>query len=137
MSNKLNHNIILGAASMAAGIIKTLTSAFMPRQKSWPEKAKDAASQFASNASNRINRKILLGTVAGGIIGVTTALLLAPKSGAALINGFYKPTKVAHSKKSVATASRKARYQPKKSSHPKEETVAKKIKRTVKKATSQ
>ncbi|WP_075883680.1 hypothetical protein [Candidatus Protochlamydia sp. W-9] len=38
-----------------------------------------------------MNKKILLGSLAGGFVGLTTALLLAPKSGNQLIKDAYKP----------------------------------------------
>lgn len=122
MNKKLDHQALLGAASMAAGLIKTLASAWMPRKKNWPEKAKDAASQLANGASLRINKKMLLGTLAGGIIGVTTTLLLTSKKDASVKKTKSEGQKA---KKKAVTGVKKPVARKKKSSaaHPQSKAV--------------
>ena len=88
------NNFLIGAAALA-GLIGTLTTIFMPKRvnKGWMEKAQDVANQMKGNLpawayhqnQERLNKNLMIGSVAGGLIGITTALLLAPKSGSELI----------------------------------------------------
>lgn len=92
MSNhKYNQNLLIGAA-VAAGIIGTLTSylGFKKKGRKWSEQAKGIASHVLETGE-ALNKKLVLGSVAGGLVGAAAALLLAPKSGSDLIKDLAGP----------------------------------------------
>lgn len=71
----------------------TLISMSRPKKvsKGWIEQAKKVANQMTIRRKGMMNKNIILGGVAGGLVGVATALLLAPKPGSQLIKDVYKP----------------------------------------------
>lgn len=79
-----NHNLIVGAA-VVAGILGTLSTLLKSNKtvKCWTDQAKDAACQLMDKGE--VNKNLLIGGVAGGLIGATAALLLAPKAGCELL----------------------------------------------------
>lgn len=106
MSNhKYNQNLLIGAA-MAVGILGTLSTLFCSTRnnKRGKEKAKELAKQLIEK-KEVFNKKLILGGISGGIVGVTTALLLAPKAGSDLIKDIYRP--FAHSVKPARSSSHK------------------------------
>lgn len=112
MSNKNNNqNLIAGAAAIVAGIVGTLSALIRSNRKvSWKEQAKDVANHVFEKSGEKINKNMLLGGVACGIIGAVTALLLAPKSGSDLIKDLAHPFSEGSHKRSTArkTTSRKS-----------------------------
>lgn len=83
MSNhKVRKNLLVGAA-IAAGILGTVSS-LMRNNKKYKENS------FAREKEH-INKKMILGGMAGGVVAAATALLLAPKSGKELIKEIYGP----------------------------------------------
>jgi gas vesicle protein len=83
--------LLIGAAALA-GLIGTLSTIFMPKrsnQKRWMDKARNIGGQMNLHGfyphADTINKNLMLGGLAGGIVGITTALLLAPKSGTELM----------------------------------------------------
>lgn len=80
LNHKTKKNLWVGAA-FAAGILGTLTSLLRNnRVNSSPKKNEDI-----------LNKRMILGGMAGGIVAAATALLLAPKSGNQLIKEIYSP----------------------------------------------
>lgn len=89
MSNE-KHNSNFGAGmSLLTGILGTLSS-FM-RSNSPRENMTSRTSNAAASIKESINanKRLLLGGVAGGLIGAAAALLLAPKSGHDLVRGLF------------------------------------------------
>jgi gas vesicle protein len=98
-NSKKDHNNLLWGAALA-GVLGTLTSILMPkntRRRGWVNQAKDAANNMVDGVRQwspeveTSTRDLLLGGVAGGVVGVATALLLAPKSGKELIKDMAEP----------------------------------------------
>jgi len=90
MTNRNNRNTFLVGAAVAAGLIGTLSSLLIPKKvkKGWVEQAKDIANHVTEDWNARPHTKeknLFLGGLAGSLVGVTTALLLAPKAGFDLI----------------------------------------------------
>lgn len=101
-----NHNLIVGAA-VVAGILGTL-SALLKSNKTvqcWTDQAKDAACQLMDRGE-AVNKTLLLGGVAGGLIGATAALLLAPKAGSELVQDIAHT--LTHPKEFLHSTSRKS-----------------------------
>ncbi len=90
---KENHNpgLYIGAA-VVAGILGTLSALRHSSRtvQGWTDQAKDVAQQVLEKGEI-MNKKMVLGGVAGGLIGAAAALLLAPKSGAELIKDLSHP----------------------------------------------
>lgn len=88
---KYNQNLIVGAA-VVAGILGTLSALVRSNRASqgWTERAKDIANHMLEKGE-AVNKNMLLGGVAGGLIGATTALMLAPKAGLDLIKDIVHP----------------------------------------------
>lgn len=86
MANKNNTNTIIAGAAALAGLLGTLTAYLIPRrEKGWADQAKEIAQELINSRREKIvNRHHVLGGLAGGLMGVATALLLAPKSGSEL-----------------------------------------------------
>lgn len=107
-----NQTILIGAA-VAAGILGTLTGllGFRKTNKGLTEQAKDFACQ-ALEVGDMVNKKMILGGVAGGIVGAVAALFLAPKSGSELIKDITRPFTHGHSH---STSHKKGRSHPAKS----------------------
>lgn len=103
MSNKYNQNLLIGAA-VAAGILGTLTGLLGVKKtnRGWTGQAKDLLD------GEMVNKNMVLGGVAGGLVGAAAALLLAPKSGAELLHDITHPfthegtTKRSSSRKSAS-----------------------------------
>lgn len=99
MANQnVKNNLLLGAA-VAVGLLGTLTSILLPKRGNravWTEQAREVASNVIGNwghvrsIKKETNKNLVLGGIAGSIIGITTALLLAPKSGSDLIKDLSK-----------------------------------------------
>jgi gas vesicle protein len=92
MSNhKYNQNLLIGVA-VAAGILGTLTSVlgFKKNNKRRSRHPKNFVKHILENGEG-LNKKFVLGSVAGGLVGATAALLLAPKSGTDLIHDLSHP----------------------------------------------
>jgi gas vesicle protein len=92
MSNhKYNQNLLIGVA-VAAGILGTLTSllGFKKNKKRRSGYPKNFVKHILENGEG-LNKKFVLGSVAGGLVGATAALLLAPKSGTDLIHDLSHP----------------------------------------------
>lgn len=95
MSQNSQKKFIIGAA-VAAGVLSTLASILAPKQhKEWGEQAQDLAAHLL-NKKDSLNKNILIGTVAGGVVGVTAALFLAPKAGSELLQDLYHPFSSSH-----------------------------------------
>jgi gas vesicle protein len=109
MSNKYNQNLLIGAA-VAAGILGTLTGLLGVKKtnKGWAGQAKDLLD------GEMVNKNMVLGGVAGGLVGAAAALLLAPKSGAELIKDIAHP--FTHEGTSKRSTSRKSASHKKSSS---------------------
>ena len=79
---KLRQNRWLGA--FTAGVLGTLTTLFSTnaakKKEPRPERKGDI-----------FNKKMILGGIAGGMVGAAAALLLAPKSGSELLKGLSNP----------------------------------------------
>lgn len=90
--NKYHHNLLVGA-SVAAGILGTVAQLLRHKNKpGWIQKAKEKANSLLDRGSNElVNRKMIWGGIAGGILAAATALLLAPKSGSELIRDIRRP----------------------------------------------
>ncbi|WP_195155548.1 YtxH domain-containing protein [Candidatus Protochlamydia phocaeensis] len=102
---KQNNNLLIGAA-MAAGLLGTLTTLLLPRKRTgWTEQAKEIADKIVTKRKETTKNR-LIGGVAGGLVGVTTALLFAPKSGSELIKDMSKP--FTETAKHTATPAKKA-----------------------------
>ncbi len=84
-------NFFIGAA-VAAGLVGTLTSLLAPRRanQGWASQTRTAAGKIFENRE-RSNKNWMLGSIAGGLVGMTTALLFAPKSGKNLIKDLAEP----------------------------------------------
>lgn len=79
MSNEShNHHLLIGAA-VVAGILGTLSALFRSNIGLMETK------ELANQAGEAVNKNMLLGGLAGGIIGAATALVLAPKPGTELM----------------------------------------------------
>jgi len=90
MSQHSQKKFLIGAA-VAAGILSTLASLLNSKdRRDWTDQASDLADQYLDRKEG-INKNLLIGTVAGGVVGVTAALLLAPKAGSELIHDLYQP----------------------------------------------
>lgn len=118
-----NHNLMIGAA-VVAGILGTL-SALLKTNKAvqcWTDQAKDAACQLMDK-SDAVNKNLLIGGVAGGLIGATAALLLAPKAGSELINDIAHtlkhPGEFVHATSHKSSPSRSSRSSSRKPSRSK------------------
>ncbi len=103
-NNKYSSNFLIGAA-VAAGVLSALSTLLRPRKNrgGWSEQAKDLAQQMI-NRHDLLNKNFVLGGMAGGIVGVTTALLLAPKAGSELIKDIYHPFAHDHERKSKSAS---------------------------------
>lgn len=115
MSNQKDHSNLLIGAALAAGIIGTLTSLFLPKKsrQGWVDQAKEIA-HHAVEKTDTVNRNLVLGSLAGGLVGVTTALLLAPKAGSDLIDDMYRPfTNMMHKKTQASSHAKKAAHKTK------------------------
>jgi gas vesicle protein len=88
MMNRNNKNAFLVGAAVAVGVLGTLTTLLLPKRarKGWGEQAREAA----NNATDWKAHKRFIGGIAGSLVGVTTALLLAPKSGNDLLEDISK-----------------------------------------------
>ncbi len=86
MSNhKYNNQHLLIGAAVAAGILGTLTGLLgTSKPKGFAGHARNLANQVL-DSSDMVNKNMVLGGLAGGIVGAAAALLLAPKSGSELI----------------------------------------------------
>jgi gas vesicle protein len=86
-----NQGLYIGAA-VVAGILGTLSALMRSSRtiRGWRGQAKDVAQQVLEKGEI-MNKKMVLGGVAGGLIGAAAALLLAPKSGAEFIKDFSHP----------------------------------------------
>lgn len=92
MSNEKNNQNLIVSVAVVAGILGTL-SAFMSsnrKMQGWKEQAKNVASHVIEK-KDIVNKNMLLGGMAGGLIGAATALLLAPKSGTDFIKDLTHP----------------------------------------------
>lgn len=71
----------------------TLISIARPKKvaRGWIERVKKGTNQMTIRRKGIMNKNIIIGGVAGGLVGVATALLLAPKPGSQLIKDVYKP----------------------------------------------
>lgn len=98
-------NFFIGAA-LAAGLVGTLTSLLAPRRinKGWASHAKAASERMLENRE-KSNKNWMLGSIAGGLVGVTTALLFAPKSGKNLMKDLAEPFQ--HKKEVIAKTAKK------------------------------
>ena len=88
-----NHQKILIGVALAAGLIGTLTTVLRFKRnhrRGWMEQVKHLSRKQIFE-KDLVNKKMILGGVAGGIIAATTALLLAPKSGRDLIKDWIHP----------------------------------------------
>lgn len=89
-----HHNLLIGAA-VVAGILGTVSAII--RSNITVTETREVASQ----AGEAVNKNMLLGGLAGGIIGAATALVLAPKSGSELMKDiahtFTHPGELIHS----------------------------------------
>lgn len=92
MTKENHHQGIYIGAAVVAGILGTLSALMNSNRKvqEWTGQAKDVAQQVLEKGE-MINKKMVLGGVAGGLIGAAAALLLAPKSGAELIKDLSHP----------------------------------------------
>jgi gas vesicle protein len=83
-------NFFIGAA-VAAGLVGTLTSLLAPRRVNhgWAYHAKAAAEKILKKEKS--NKHWMLGSITGGLVGITTALLFAPKSGKKLMQDLASP----------------------------------------------
>ena len=112
MSEESNHNFIIGAA-VVAGVLGTLSALMRSNStvQGWTEQAREAASH-AFDKGETFNKNMLLGGVAGGMIGAATALLLAPKAGSELMKDIAHhlahPGELVHSSSRKASSSRKS-----------------------------
>lgn len=79
-----NQNVMIGTAVMA-GILGILSGLIRSNKKvkNWKEQARGMVR--GHDQKEIINKNLIVGGIAGGIIGATAALLLAPKSGSELI----------------------------------------------------
>lgn len=145
MSQKSQNKLIIGAA-VAAGMLSTLASILAPKHhKNLSEQAHDLASNLYEK-KDVVNTNLLIGTVAGGVIGVTAALLLAPKAGSELIEDLYHPFQKARKEvksksKDVSKKASKVKHdvvkkvkEKKKAVKAKASSVKKKVKKAVKNA---
>jgi gas vesicle protein len=106
MSQNSQKKFLIGAA-VAAGVLSTLASILAPKQhKEWGEQAQDLASHLLDK-KDRVNKNLLIGTLAGGVVGVTAALLLTPKAGSELLNDLYHP--FSHSRREVKSKVKSAK----------------------------
>lgn len=101
-----NHNLLIGAA-VAAGILGTLSALIRPNFQD--------SRGGVHQGGEKVNKNLLLGGLAGGIIGAATALVLAPKSGSELMKDIAHtlthPGELLHSshpKTSAKSSSRKS-----------------------------
>ncbi len=92
MSKEPNNNLMAGAA-VIAGIIGAIAALFKRKEThGLREHAKEAAHLIFEH-SDCVNKKMLLGGIAGGIIGATAALFLAPKAGSELLKDITQSLK--------------------------------------------
>lgn len=86
MSHDLNDRSLIVGAAVVVGILGTLSALLRTNKtvQGWKEQARDSANQLM-NKGDAVNKNLLIGGVAGGLIGATAALLLAPKSGSELM----------------------------------------------------
>lgn len=103
---KYNQNLMVGAAVLA-GILGTLSALNRSNRtvKGWTEQAKGVANQVLEKGE-AVNKNMLLGGVAGGLIGATAALLLAPKAGSELMKDLAHP--FSHEEHARSTSRRSA-----------------------------
>ncbi len=130
--------------SALASLFKLIsTSRSKKVSKGLIEQAKKAANQMTIRRKGIMNKNIILGGVAGGLVGVATALLLAPKSGSQLIKDVYKPlapvirnvfsqAKKAHHKGAKQASSHSSHAKVKGEVHAAHKTVAKGISKVKK-----
>lgn len=93
MSNHKHYqNLLIGSAVAVAGILGTLTGILGHKKNGsrWSKQAKNIMCK-AMESGEHLNKKMILGGVAGGLIGAATALLLAPKSGSDLRKDIAHP----------------------------------------------
>lgn len=105
-----NHQLLIGAA-VVAGVLGTLT-AIMRSNITLAE-----TREVANHTGEAVNKNMLLGGLAGGIIGAAAALVLAPKSGSELMKDIAHtlthPDELIHPTSSKKSS---ARTSPRKSS---------------------
>lgn len=75
------------AAAAAAGLLGTLAAVIIPRrQRGWADQAREIADDLINYRKEKsFNRNHVIGGLAGSLVGITTALLFAPKSGNELL----------------------------------------------------
>jgi gas vesicle protein len=85
MREENNHQNLLIGAAVVAGVLGTLSALMRSNHTvhGWTAHARDAANHMMEG--DMVNKNLLLGGVAGGLIGAAAALLLAPKAGSELI----------------------------------------------------
>jgi hypothetical protein len=109
MENKINRKALVAGVAAIASLLGTLSNIFTSRKrghKGWFYQTK--AKEMAGNMmKGQINRYYMLGGVAGSLIGITAALLLARKSGRALVKDISHSFQTKLSQASPFTRSRK------------------------------
>jgi gas vesicle protein len=92
MSNQKYHPFFWGATALAAGLLGTFKSLLGTKKpETWTDSAKELAQHMLNESRSRLNAHMVLGGLAGGLVAVTTALLLAPKPGKELIEDMMHP----------------------------------------------
>lgn len=114
---KKNETIALGAV-IAAGVIGTLAAVLASKKEplSWAEQARLFANGIIVEKEDNTKRNVVLGTIAGSLIGVASALVVAHQSGGATwLDDMIKPVKkeakkvAIKAKKEVSKATKKAK----------------------------
>lgn len=132
-NHKNFQNFLIGAAIVATGVLGTLTTLLLQKETNgkWIERVKKLASQSIGRREI-FNKNLFAGGVAGGIVGVTTALLLTPKSGSDLIRDIYRP--FVNDEQHVRPSTRKKAMPSVKSKHQKaQQTTQKTIRKLAEK----
>lgn len=134
-----NKNNSIMAGAIAAGIAGSLAAAaylWPKKTKGWSFPTQEKARSILSKLNglnqfgqSKVNNKLLMGSLAGSVVGATTALLFAPKSGKGLVHDIMKS--IHHN----GAAKAKIRVTPKAMQVTKKKTVKKSVKKPAKKST--
>lgn len=121
MEKNKHNKVILGtAAFLTLSVLGALASVIHPTKKKgmtgqaneFIHKVMDDLKGWQKSKKEKLNKNVFVGSIAGSLLGITTALLLAPKPGKELIhnilNGFSDEMKKPSLKKEVRVERRAA-----------------------------
>jgi gas vesicle protein len=130
MSDRKNHQNLLIGAAVAAGLLGALTTYLHFKKRFTKE------TSLSQKERGFFNKKVALGSLAGGVVGAASALLFAPKAGSELIQDISRPfsqyLKQSHSitpQKKKASSSTRSKRKVIEIAHPKKKQATPKQKK--------